>query len=205
MDDNAKQILKNMLPGTICAVVITACIFLAKISGEQNKQPVPLKKSIQAINTTNIDSQIQNAHKSVDSLRHILNQSDEKIWELNPLYTHKSVTHTKIDSLENLNEKLISQAYDAATKSSTFCVARKNETVFNEYANVPAVRRAHKQFKLNTKRIKNLQQQIQNINNNKNKTVSDVRGDIIDTIQQYQRQIDSLLNMKHIHIMQHIR
>jgi len=202
MDDNAKQLIYDRIPSAIVAMLLMAYVFMQQCTHKGTEQTSEQINLPQTINTKHIDSQIKNTHKSVDSLRYILNQTDEQILKSNPMYTHVSAEHSKIDSLNKLNYTLIIRAYNAAAQSSPLCAARKNASVFTEFPNVPAVRRAHKQFVRNTKQIANLNKKISMIDANDNQTAQKMRCNAIAQIQHHQKQIDSLLNIKDSLIMQ---
>jgi len=205
MDDNAKQLIYDRIPSAIVAMLLMAYVFMQQCTHKGTEQTSEQINLPQTINTKHIDSQIKNTHKSVDSLRYILNQTDEQILKSNPMYTHDSAEHSQIDSLEKLNHTLIARAYNAAAQSSPLCAARKNVSVFTEFSNVPAVRRAHKQFIQNKKQIIDLNKKISMVDANNNQTAQKMRHNAITKIQQYQKQIDSLLNIKDSLIMQKIK
>lgn len=205
MDDNAKQLIKDRIPSAIAAMLLMTYVFMQQCTHKGTEQASEQINLPQTINTKHIDSQIKNTHKSVDSLRYILNQTDEQILKSNLMYTHVSAEYSKIDSLEKLNHTLVMRAYNAAAQSSPLCAARKNVSVFTEFSNVPAVKRAHKQFIQNKKQIIDLNKKISMVDANNNQTAQKMRHNAIAKIQQYQKQIDSLLNIKDSLIMQKIK
>ena len=69
MDDNAKQLIKDRIPSAIVAMLLMAYVFMQQCTHKETEQTSEQINLPQTIKTKHIDSQIQNAHKSVDSLR----------------------------------------------------------------------------------------------------------------------------------------
>jgi hypothetical protein len=201
MDNDAKQILKHLAPGALCAMVITACVFMSK-NPEQQSAPV---KTIKDTNIETVNSQIKNAHKRIDSLHCALNQTGKQSTPSNPLHTHKSAAHRQMDSLADANNNLILRAYLVARKQSPMRTPKKDLTVFTDFADVPAVKRAHKQFTHNMRLILALKKQISNADITTQKNIADAQRKTFAEIQTIQKQIDSLLNMKDSLIAQKLK
>lgn len=198
MNKDVKKVLDEMGPRAIAAMILILYMLTPRCTNHNTEQVESVQNSQKKIiDYSATDKQIESAHNTIDSLRYILNQTDEQILESNPLYAHKSAAHEQIDSLQKLSYAQIAKAYNAAIKTSPLCAARKDASVFNEFANLPLVHKAHTRYRHYNKQIYALRNKISKIESNRGTIISGVRNEAIDAIQKKQRQIDSLLNEKH--------
>ena len=152
------------------------------------------KQKTEQIN--HLDAQIQQGFKSVDSLHNTINArtTDSLMRHLD--YRAVVQNRPRIDSLRRANDSLINLAYTAARKRSQFSVARRNESVFRDFFDVPAVKNANWQYYLNKKEIQKLTKREQAVAH----LPHDVRSyfDSVANVQARQKvgQIDSWLKQK---------
>lgn len=152
------------------------------------------KQKTEQIN--NLDAQIQQKFQSVDSLHNTVDAHTMDSLMRHLDYRAVVQNRPRIDSLRRANDSLINLAYTAARKRSQISVVHRNESVFKDFFDVPAVKNANWQYYLNKKEIQKLTKREQ--------AVADLPHDVrahFDSVsnaqaRQHLEQIDSLLKHK---------
>ena len=157
-----------------------------------------IKRMERAQNTkvAKIDSQIKSANVQIDSLYNISDSLVADSLARHPEYQWVIQNKGPVDSLRNVNQGYINQAYNAVKKHSIMQIANNNETVFSDFSDVPAVRNVKWKYYANKKKIQEFDRRAPFDAHVPdavrahfdNKTNADVRA--------LQMKIDSLLNEK---------
>lgn len=171
----------------VLALVMAMAYDTKKIKGAERAQNTKV---------ANIDSQIKSANAKIDSLYNISDSLIADSLARHPEYQWVIQNKGPVDSLRGVNQELLSQAYDAARKNSTMTIVRRNETVFSDFSDVPAVRNVKWKYYANKKKIQEFDRRVPFVAHVPdavrahfdNKTNADVRA--------LQMKIDSLLNEK---------
>lgn len=171
----------------VLALVMAMAYDTKKIKGAERAQNTKV---------ANIDSQIKSANAKIDSLYNISDSLIADSLARHPEYQWVIQNKGPVDSLRGVNQELLSQAYNAARKNSTMTIVRRNETVFSDFSDVPAVRNVKWKYYANKKKIQEFDRRAPFVAHVPdavrayfdNKTNADVRA--------LQMKIDSLLNEK---------
>lgn len=193
-NDNSKLFRTLLIHPVMIGVYFVLLALLISKAQESETLRQSRKQKTEQIN--NLDAQIQQKFQSVDSLHNTVDARTMDSLMRHLDYRAVVQNRPRIDSLRRANDCLINLAYTAARKRSQISVARRNESVFKDFFDVPAVKNANWQYYLNKKEIQKLTKREQAVDN----LPHDVRAhfDSVANAQarQHLMQIDSLLKQK---------
>ncbi len=193
--NNNSELFRTLLihPVMIGVYFVLLALLIAK-SQESAATRQDNKQKTEQINI--LDAQIQHGFRSVDSLRNTVDARTRDSLMKHLDYRLVVQDKPRIDSLRSANDSLLNLAYVAAKKRSQISVARRNESVFRDFFDVPAVKNANWRYYLNKKEIQKWTKREQAVAD----LPHDVRAhfDSVANAQVRQKlaQIDSLLKQK---------
>ena len=145
-----------------------------------------------------LDQNIQSAFDTIDSLQKTRAQRITDSVNKNPGYIYITNNQARIDSLKHANMQLLSWAYNSARNYSVMSAVYKNESVFSDYAQIPAVKNAGIQYRRNKKEIQNFNQQISDVAAMEQSIRRHIDSITMAQIFNQQKLLDSLLKQKYM-------
>lgn len=145
-----------------------------------------------------LDQNIQSAFDTIDSLQKTRAQRITDSVNKNPEYIYITNNQARIDSLKHANMQLLSWAYNSARNYSIMNAVYKNESVFSDYAQIPAVKNAGIQYRRNKKEIQNFNQQISDVAAMEQSIRRHIDSVTMAQIFNQQKLLDSLLKQKYM-------
>ena len=124
-----------------------------------------------------LDQNIQSAFDTIDSLQKTRAQRITDSVGKNPGYIYITNNQARIDSLKHANMQLLSWAYNSARNYSVMNAVYKNESVFSDYAQIPAVKNAGIQYRRNKKEIQKFKLKENEYHITYNKLIGYLKGD----------------------------
>ena len=123
-------------------IIVTALLLVAAKLGYNKREEERAVKQEHMKKIEQNDAQIKHLFQTVDSLQKMAVKQTRDSLAKHPEFAYLEQNRAHIDSLRSANNKLFERAYNAAQKSSVFAVAQMNESLFSDFGNVPAVKRA---------------------------------------------------------------
>lgn len=145
-----------------------------------------------------LDQNIQSAFDTIDSLQKTRAQRITDSVGKNPGYIYITNNQSRIDSLRHANMQLLSWAYNSARNYSVMNAVYKNESVFSDYVQIPAVKNAGIQYRRNKKEIQNFNQQISDVAAMEQSIRRHIDSITMAQIFNQQKLLDSLLKQKYM-------
>ncbi|MBQ2859401.1 MAG: hypothetical protein IJE82_03495 [Alphaproteobacteria bacterium] len=157
-----------------------------------------IKRMEKAQNTkvANIDSQIKSANAKIDSLYDVSDSLIADSLARHPEYQWVVQNQGATDSLRGVNQELLSQAYNAARKNSMMTIVRRNETLFSDFSDVPAVRNVKWKYYANKKKIQEFDHRAPFVAHVPDAVRAHFYTSANKQVHDLQMKIDSLLNEK---------
>lgn len=175
-------------------VLLAACVYKhnnkyeKKLDKEQNQK-------IDSLNMT--DRAIVATRYEIDSVHRVLPGMILDSMMRNAVCSYLMQNMVRTDSLRHVNDSLLTRAFEIANKRTIFSVPRRNTTLFTEYADFPGMRRIGRQYYANDKQIRKYDK-INSENPYLTRAIRTHFDSVANNkISQLQRQMDSLLNIKH--------
>ncbi len=196
MDNNKLSKISRPIVYLILLTLVWICCYnLGQIRKQQFCEKQKNENSLDKINHEIIATRYR-----IDSVRHALPGAVLDSMMRNDVCAYLMQNAQRTDSLRHVNDSLLTRAFNIANKKTIFSVPHRNTTLFTEFSDLPEVRRIGWKYYANDRQIRKY---------NKTKAENPYLARAIRThfdsvantqISQLQRQMDSLLNVKHAQI-----
>ena len=206
MNDYEKKIIQDRLPSVIAAlllsIVMLSCANDIQIKNNLPPQKTTKKECTQPAEQKSIDSlkcinhEINALRHDIDSLHRTVQQRANAEMEQHPTFQYIEQNRDYIEKLKSINNKLLRDSYQLASKQSPLEMPTRGPAVFKQYENVPAIKRNGKIYAANNKAIKEFEKHAAELEKLQVDSYNRTAQNTTHTVFIMQNKMDSLLNVK---------
>ncbi len=185
----------HLTPTVVGALIVLLALYIVldKVHIKQQNLHQEKQKTEQI---KNLDAQIQHRFQSVDSLRNVVNAHVTDSLMRHPEYKFVVDNQSATDSLRTTNQEMLNRAYNAARKHAIFDIVRQDESVFNNFAYIPAVNNIKWRYYTNKNKIRDFDKRKQATEHLPRLVRAHFDSVANSQIYKLQLELDSLLNQK---------